>query len=163
MKKIFLVAVLFTIVSYSQTFARAAASVSPLLANYYDVKNALVNADQKTAALKAIELSAAITSIDLKSVSEPQLQTVKALQAKLAADAKAIAGAKELSAQRTSFASLSANFYELSKTVKLSDEPVYYDYCPMKKSYWLSNEEAIKNPYYGSQMLTCGSVKETLK
>ena len=163
MKKIFLAVLLFTIISYSQTFARTAASVSPLLANYYDVKNALVSADQETAALKAKELSAALTSIDLKSLSAPRLKVVKTLQAKLTDDANAIAAAKDLSAQRTSFASLSANFYELSKTVKLSDEPVYYDYCPMKKSYWLSNEEAIKNPYYGSQMLTCGSVKETLK
>jgi len=33
----------------------------------------------------------------------------------------------------------------------------------MKDAYWLSNETAIKNPYYGSRMLTCGSVKDTLK
>jgi len=32
----------------------------------------------------------------------------------------------------------------------------------MKKAVWLSNEKAIKNPYYGSQMLTCGKVVETI-
>ncbi len=51
----------------------------------------------------------------------------------------------------------------LAKVVKLSEEPLYLDYCPMKKSSWLSNDKAIKNPYFGSSMLTCGSVKETLK
>jgi hypothetical protein len=28
---------------------------------------------------------------------------------------------------------------------------------------WLSKENTIKNPYYGSQMLSCGSVVETIK
>jgi hypothetical protein len=32
----------------------------------------------------------------------------------------------------------------------------------MKKSYWLSADEAIKNPYYGNMMLTCGKVSETI-
>ncbi|MAQ74933.1 MAG: hypothetical protein CL613_01215 [Aquimarina sp.] len=31
----------------------------------------------------------------------------------------------------------------------------------MKKAYWLSKEKDIKNPYYGSSMLTCGKVAET--
>jgi len=46
--------------------------------------------------------------------------------------------------------------------VKLSDAPLYQQYCPMKKSYWLSKDAAIKNPYYGKQMLTCGKVSDTL-
>jgi hypothetical protein len=36
-------------------------------------------------------------------------------------------------------------------------------YCPMKKSNWLSNEKTVKNPYYGSAMLTCGEVTGTIK
>jgi hypothetical protein len=26
--------------------------------------------------------------------------------------------------------------------------------------YWISVDEPIKNPYYGSKMLTCGSITE---
>jgi hypothetical protein len=33
----------------------------------------------------------------------------------------------------------------------------------MKKAIWLSSENTVKNPYYGKQMLTCGSLQETLK
>jgi hypothetical protein len=33
----------------------------------------------------------------------------------------------------------------------------------MKKAYWLSPDKAIKNPYYGSAMLTCGKVTETIQ
>jgi hypothetical protein len=32
----------------------------------------------------------------------------------------------------------------------------------MIKTHWLSSEKAIKNPYYGSAMLTCGEVTETI-
>jgi hypothetical protein len=50
----------------------------------------------------------------------------------------------------------------LAKSVKLTTEPIYQAYCPMKKANWLSNDKAIKNPYYGSAMLTCGKVVETI-
>ena len=56
--------------------------------------------------------------------------------------------------------------YELIKVSKPKDA-VYYQHCPMynngKGANWLSKESAIKNPYYGSQMLTCGSTVETIK
>jgi hypothetical protein len=56
--------------------------------------------------------------------------------------------------------------YELLKVSKL-ETPVYYQFCPMAKggkgANWLSKESAIKNPYYGAQMLTCGKVVETIK
>jgi hypothetical protein len=51
----------------------------------------------------------------------------------------------------------------MAKGVKLSSEPIYQQYCPMKKAAWLSNESAVKNPYYGSSMLTCGNVTDTIK
>jgi len=31
-----------------------------------------------------------------------------------------------------------------------------------KGGYWLSNEKAIKNPYYGESMMACGEIKETI-
>ena len=47
------------------------------------------------------------------------------------------------------------------------DTPVYYQFCPManggKGANWLSKENAVKNPYYGAQMMTCGKVVETIK
>ncbi|RYF87461.1 MAG: DUF3347 domain-containing protein, partial [Chitinophagaceae bacterium] len=46
-------------------------------------------------------------------------------------------------------------------SLKLSSQPIYLQYCPMKKASWLSSEKQIRNPYYGSSMLTCGEVTET--
>ena len=55
----------------------------------------------------------------------------------------------------------STNVYDLMKVSK-SDTTTYYQYCPMVKANWLSKEAAVKNPYYGASMLTCGSTVETI-
>ena len=43
-------------------------------------------------------------------------------------------------------------------------QKLYQDHCPMyndgKGAVWISEAKAIKNPYYGGKMLTCGSVKK---
>ena len=41
-------------------------------------------------------------------------------------------------------------------------EKIYVYYCPMADASWLQKEEGTRNPYYGSSMLKCGSVKEVL-
>ena len=138
-------------------------NLSQLLSLYYDVKNALVNADAATASAKAGELLNAINTMDVKSLSANDKKAFATVQNKLEYDARLISEVKELSHQREHFANLSKNMYTLAKSAKLSTQPVYEQYCPMKDAYWLSNESAIKNPYYGSRMLTCGSVKDTLK
>ena len=69
--------------------------------------------------------------------------------------------------QREHFMSLSNNLTTVVKTLKINEETAYSQFCPMandgKGAYWLSKEDKVKNPYYGKKMLTCGSVKETLK
>ena len=138
-------------------------SFEHLLSLYYNIKDALVNSDASSAASKAGELVNAIQKIDVKSLTETEHKAFMPLQDKLTAEAKDISQIKDLAKQRIHFASLSDNFYLLAKAVKLSTGPIYYDYCPMKKHYWLSSESPIKNPYYGKAMPTCGELKETIK
>ena len=129
---------------------------SQLLQSYYNIKNALVAGNANTASLKAEEFVKTLNGIDPKIINE-------ATRNALLKDAGNISEKKGITSQRESFATFSINMYTLIKAVKLTTDPVYYAYCPMKKAYWLSNEAAIKNPYYGNMMLTCGSVKETIK
>lgn len=138
------------------------ASVSELLSIYYSIKDALVTGKADVAATKAGEFVKAINGIDMKALSEADHTAFMAVNEKLAFDAEHIAESKDLTHQRDHFKTFSDNFFTLAKAVKLSANPVYQQYCPMKKASWLSSEAAIKNPYYGSAMLTCGSVKATL-
>jgi hypothetical protein len=164
MKKIFLLVALIATAFTQQLFAQdaKASSLSAILPSYYDIKNALINSDAAATASKAGDFLKAINGVDMKSLPESDMTALMSLQEKLAFDARHISESKDIAHQREHFASFSANFFKLAKAVKLTDQAVYYDYCPMKKSYWLSADAAIKNPYFGNQMLTCGKVTETL-
>lgn len=163
MKNLITTAALILITVFSVNAQKASSALSPMLSLYYNVKDALVNSDTKAASAKANDLIKTINSIDLKLLSSVEQNAFVPLKDKLVSDAKHISENNDIEKQKTYFSSLSTNIYSLAKAVKLSDRPVYQAYCPMKKAYWLSNEVAIKNPYYGNQMLTCGKVSDTLK
>ena len=157
MKKIFLLVAFFTTGLIQQSFAQDSTKIQPshLLHSYLDIKNALVEGNANTASTKAEEFVKTLNSIDPKIINE-------ATRDALAKDASHISKTQDIKHQREHFATFSTNMYELAKSVKLATEPIFYDYCPMKKTYWLSSDKAIKNPYYGNAMLTCGKVAETL-
>ncbi|MBC7383838.1 MAG: DUF3347 domain-containing protein [Bacteroidia bacterium] len=136
--------------------------LSALLNSYYDIKNALVNSDANTASEKAANFVKEMKAIDEKTLSVSDLKTYNSLKEKLEFDATHISETKDVSHQRDHFSSFSTNMYLLVKAAKPTSNPVFQMYCPMKKNYWLSNEKAVKNPYYGKQMLTCGQVKSIL-
>ncbi len=164
MKKIFLLIALMATVFTQLIFAQVTKStaLTPLLSSYYDIKDALIKSNSDAVATRAGLFLKAVNGVDIKSLPTADMTTFLGLQEKLAFDAGHMSESKDIAHQREHFANFSVNFFKLVKTVKLTDKPVYYAYCPMKKSYWLSAENAIKNPYYGSQMLTCGKVTETL-
>ncbi|MGV3686252.1 MAG: DUF3347 domain-containing protein [Daejeonella sp.] len=142
----------FTAISLSQTIS---AQERPNTINsYYAIKDALISGNANLANSTA---SAFIETVTADS-SLPG-QNKKAL----INDASNIAGTTDIKKQRVFFSALSESLIALSKVQKLDANPVYHAYCPMTKSSWLSASAAIKNPYYGSAMLTCGKVVGPLK
>ena len=134
--------------------------------SYFSLKDALVKTDGTVASAKAKDLQTAINSVKMdKLAMDVHTVWMKVLN-DLKEDAEHINGTKDISHQRDHFMSLSKNMYELIKVAKPT-ETVYYQFCPMandgKGANWLSKENGIKNPYYGSQMLTCGRTVETIK
>jgi hypothetical protein len=129
--------------------------LSQLLSIYYNIKNALVTGDVGSAASNANEFLKTVNSVDFKVISEGNAHI-------LAKDAGKISRTKDLKKQREHFAGFSSNMAAVAKALKLGNQPIYLQYCPMKKASWLSSEKQIRNPYYGSSMLTCGEVAETL-
>lgn len=142
--------------------SQEANELQPVFESYFLLKGALIKGDGKLAAVKSQEVLTAITAVKMEALNmDVHMVWMKVLNG-LTADAKSISMTKDIKKQRESFKLLSKNTYELIKVSKLS-EPVYYEYCPMADANWLSKESAIKNPYYGSQMLSCGKVVETIK
>lgn len=157
MKRIFFMIAILSAIFVQPGFAQQNTDQSTtLLSSYYGIKDALVADNAKSAAVKASEFIKALHSGEIKTIDA-------ARQKALTEDAGKIAASNDLKSQRDYFTVFSAHMIALAKTSKLSAEPVYELYCPMKKSSWLSSKQAIKNPYYGSSMLTCGKVTETIK
>ena len=133
--------------------------------SYFSVKDALVKTDAATSSAKANELVKAIKAVEMTKLSTEEHTVWMKVMKELTANTEKIATSKDVAKQRETFALLSKNMYELTKVSK-QEIPVYYQHCPMynngKGANWLSKEEAVKNPYYGSKMLTCGSVQETI-
>ena len=159
-RKIFMVAIFATALvqnSFAQdSTTQTQSQLSQLLTSYYNIKDALVAGNASSASSGAEQFIKIANGIDYKIISEGNINA-------LLTDATFISENKDLNKQRLRFANLSANMYAVAKAVKLTTQPLYYDYCPMKKAYWLSGEAAIKNPYFGNAMLTCGKVTDTIK
>ncbi|RYJ37659.1 Mercuric transport periplasmic binding protein MerP [Flavobacterium anhuiense] len=129
---------------------------------YFSVKDALIKSDSKLTSAKAATLLTAISAVKMDKLKSNEHTVWMKVVKKLTADAKSISSTTDLKKQRETFKSLSKSTYDLIK-VSNPTEPIYKQYCPMADADWLSKEKAVKNPYYGSSMLTCGNVVETIK
>ena len=125
-----------------------------LIEGYLAIKNALVETNAKAASFAAENLR-----YELKESKNTVL-------AKFLKELHQIEEVEEVENQRTVFENLSKHIYLLIKTKQLNNMELYYQYCPMafddKGAYWISEEEAVFNPYFGDKMLRCGKVVETL-
>jgi len=139
--------------------------LSEVYDSYFSIKDALVKTDGATASTSSKILLTKINNVKMDKLSmDVHMAWMKVVE-NLKEDAQHIADIKDVSRQRNHFMSLSKNIYEVMIITK-QETPTYYQFCPMandgKGANWLSKENAIKNPYYGSQMLNCGNTVETI-
>ena len=73
--------------------------------------------------------------------------------------------AGQITEQRIAFADINIQLEPLFKE-NISSGTLYKQFCPMalnnEGAYWLSEVKEIRNPYFGEQMLKCGTVVETI-
>lgn len=137
---------------------------SPIIDSYLAVKDALVSDNASEAASKSQALVSALKSFDISSTEAEDLEELERLQVEATAFAEKL-GTEDIVAQRESFQALSVTLKDFLK-IAGTDRTIYHQYCPMYKNntggMWLSANEDIKNPLFGSAMLTCGRVEETI-
>lgn len=138
-----------------------AGTVGGALDAYIAVKNALVSDDAAAAREKGKTLHTLLTALDVKTLSAAEKKVYGTVSAKLIEFSAKISGTSDIALQRTAFETLSVNMWKLMKASDTEKRILYYQYCPMRKASWISLEAAIRNPYYGASMLTCGQVSET--
>jgi len=134
--------------------------------NYFLVKDALITSDATKAALASNELLSAVNNIKMDKLEMDVHMVWMKVANSIKEETKQIGDNKDIKKQRQHFSNVSKDMYSLMKVAKY-ESPIYYQFCPMyndgKGANWLSKQEAIKNPYYGSMMLSCGKTVETIK
>ena len=71
--------------------------------------------------------------------------------------ANAVSLADDLVKTRAAFGLLSDAVIKLSDDAGLGELKVAF--CPMVRKSWIQQDGDLANPYYGSEMLTCGSFR----
>ena len=151
--------------SYAELSTEFRSNGNAVIAQYFKLKNALVNdqiAPAKSAANELVQLLAKFQNGTLKASEKTAWE---ALSKKLTDASVKIKAAKDITELRKHFEQLSTEVILLTENYGVNQELVYKDYCPMafntKGAYWLSETKEITNPYFGASMLACGEVKQT--
>ncbi|MCB0686541.1 MAG: efflux RND transporter periplasmic adaptor subunit [Saprospiraceae bacterium] len=142
-------------------------ALKKLFDKYFVLKNALVSDNFSTVQTVAKELLDDLQNIKMDlfqddahhhfmNHSQPAIQALQEIQK-----------AKDIGQSRQAFYPLSIQFIAIAKIFDPFSETIYVQHCPMANhntgADWLSENEQIENPYFGSQMLKCGSVTEEIK
>ncbi|MGK2862198.1 MAG: DUF3347 domain-containing protein [Chitinophagaceae bacterium] len=145
--------------------AQQTSQLNRVFDHYFALKDALVKTEAAQASTHASAMLEALKEVDMGKLKMEEHNVWMKVEKDLKTDAQQIKDRKTINNQREYFMSLSKNMYELIKVAAPSNT-VYYQFCPManngKGANWLSKEQAIKNPYYGSMMMTCGNIVETI-
>jgi hypothetical protein len=150
-----------------ETGAKASESVKGLVADYLQLKNALAKDNSNDAATAGKALADGFGKFDKSTLTATQKKSFE----DIADDAHEMSehigeSAGNIPHQREHFDMLSKDMVDLVKLFG-AGRPLFVDHCPMynqnKGADWLSETKEIKNPYLGTKMPTCGSVKEELK
>lgn len=154
-------------------------SVANMMNAYFDMKTAFVEADTlkiKENCRKFLIQLDAIPLDELKKDTASIYETAKLNLGETKAAAQSLLSQTNISEMRQDFRSVSEDLYPSFFIAINYEGPVlYWQNCPMafgegKDANWLSKSPAISNPYlgkkdpkYGSAMVTCGSIKDSIK
>jgi hypothetical protein len=133
------------------------------------VAGAAVAASETTKAIVAsyLQIHAALSADKIDGV-KPAAAAIGRESAKLGAPgetivkaAKAMESAADLKAARQAFGPLSDAVIAAAAADGWKDLPALkVGYCPMVDRRWIQKDGKVNNPYYGSEMLTCGELKD---
>ena len=134
---------------------------------YFHIQFALSHDNKENAKEGAEHLQKALSNVEMSLVTgEAHMAWMKELEV-INKNSKQIADAEDINASRTAFIYLSHSMINVAKMFGTSGSEITYRFhCPMadntKGADWLQNKPELENPFYGSSMLKCGELVETL-
>lgn len=92
---------------------------------------------------------------------EAEASRLGAPASKIVGAAKQLQKTRKIEDARVAFGALSEAIVAYMDTQKLTPASgVRVAFCPMVLKPWLQQDGPVRNPYYGSKMLTCGSFRK---
>ena len=140
--------------------------IASITDQYLSIKNGLTADNMTEVKTGATHLRTTIKKFDKSFFTAKQKKEFDKYADNINEQLQGIISGNEIESQRSLFSLLSHQAYQLIKTMGTT-QVLYYDHCPMANNNsgadWLSETKEIKNPYFGSNMLTCGTVKEIIQ
>ena len=141
---------------------KASVATEAIINGYLKIKNALANDKSKEATTAANDFVKAVLATNSEKIDSKLIDKYKTITESAKKQAGLIAtNDGKIAQQRMYFAVLSKDITSLLATFG-TNKKLYQDYCPMynegKNGYWISEIKEIRNPYYGSEMLSCGGM-----
>lgn len=138
------------------------AKAEAILKDYFNLKDALVGDDNDKAKELGATLASTLGSFDASSYSDSEQQDLKDIMEDAIEHAEHISES-DIAHQREHFKVLSKDVIDMV-AITGTEMKLYEQFCPMYDggTAWLSTKEEVRNPYYGSKMLTCGEVQREI-
>ncbi|MBW6498598.1 MAG: efflux RND transporter periplasmic adaptor subunit [Bacteroidales bacterium] len=134
---------------------------------YFNLKNALADDETEKAREHGQELKDHLATIGQHSLDGEHHMFWMDRYEDIEGSVEKLVNASDKEKMRVHFEPLSEAFIETARTLGAIGQTWYVAFCPMydndRGAFWLSEFEQIKNPYFGSMMLSCGEVRETLR
>lgn len=151
----------------ANTTSTQSTNFGEVFAHYQHLTFALSNDDSKEAANGAKAMEEALANVNKADFTEGQQKTFDDIEADMKEHTSHImANANNIAHQREHLEMLSRDVYDIAKTFG-AGKTYYKTFCPMynnnQGAFWLSDSKEIRNPYFGSEMLTCGEIQEEIK
>ena len=140
------------------------AAVKGIIDAYIQIKTALTKDNVTDAATAGKSLEEAVKGFNSTTLPEDKLKIWNDLSGDIAENAQHISmNGVKLEHQREHFIALSQDMEDFVKAFGTGGKVLYKDHCPMANDNqgadWISEVKDIQNPYFGSDMHTCGEVK----
>lgn len=153
--------------SKKETVVFAAFPIQQVIKGYLPLKNALAQDDSKKASDAAKSLFSILKKIDISKINVKNSSEVRDILESASENAEHIGdNSDDIGHQREHLLALSNDITDLIGEIGNGGLKLYQDFCPMynngKGGTWISETKEIVNPYEGTKMLNCGSVKKVL-
>ena len=156
------------IVVEAPDFTAGAEAVKPqvaqLLTSYLALQEKLADDDAPGAQAQAQAILEAAAQVKTTALSADEQTFTNEKLGEIRGSAGKIKSSADLQQQRANLELLSEATFALTKAFGATSQKLFYQHCPMANNnqgaYWLSASQEVRNPYFGKEMLGCGSNEE---